>query len=114
MIGKKLKFLRSKTGLSQLETAKKLTMARSTYACYENDTRSPEYDVLKKLANYHDVSTDYLLGYTEEHAIKYTKQIERVLEKHGYNDMTEEEIKEVSEILGDAIELFKIKKNRDK
>ena len=41
-------------------------MSRSTYAQYEVDRRKPDYDTLKMFADYFGVSTDYLLGLTND------------------------------------------------
>ena len=37
-------------------------MSKSTYASYEYGAREPNYDMLCKLADYFNVTTDYLLG----------------------------------------------------
>src|SRR5690625_1910969 len=42
--------------------ADKIGIARVTYTAYENGTKTPPPDMIKKLANLYDVSTDYLLG----------------------------------------------------
>lgn|SRR5690625_466787 len=42
--------------------AKNIGVARVTYTAYENGTKTPPPDMIKKLANLYDVSTDYLLG----------------------------------------------------
>lgn len=42
-------------------------MAKQTVSCYEKDTKSPGNDVLKRIAVYFDVSTDYLLGLKDEY-----------------------------------------------
>lgn len=62
--GNKLKYLRNKKGLSQKELTKRLNLNRSTYARYETSTTQPDFDTLKKLADFFEVSTDYLLGHT--------------------------------------------------
>lgn len=60
----RLKQLRKKNNLSQEGLAKKLGLARSTIAGYEtpDKKREPDYETLKKLADFFDVSIDYLLG----------------------------------------------------
>lgn len=57
-----LKELRKEKDISQTELAKSLKLARSTIAQYETGDRTPDYDTLKKIADYFNVSTDYLLG----------------------------------------------------
>lgn len=62
MLGKRLTELRKEKGLSQEQLANMLSMSRSTYAQYEVDRREPDFDTLKKLAQFFACSTDYLLG----------------------------------------------------
>lgn len=58
----KLKQLRSEKGLSQKEIAKIIGVSVSAYSNYEQGIREPSYDILIKIAQYFEVSTDYLLG----------------------------------------------------
>ena len=60
--GDVLKNLRNRKGLSQRELADRLKINRSTYARYETSSTQPDYETLKKLAQFHNVSIDYLLG----------------------------------------------------
>jgi transcriptional regulator with XRE-family HTH domain len=59
MLNKKLKELRGKKTQQQIADA--IGVDRSTYTGYEK-TAKPPRDTLLKLAKYHDVSIDYLLG----------------------------------------------------
>jgi len=68
VLGKRLVILRNKRGLTQEQIAVILKMSRSTYAQYEVDRRKPDYDTLKMFADYFGVSTDYLLGLTDNPA----------------------------------------------
>jgi transcriptional regulator with XRE-family HTH domain len=60
--GRALKLLRTNRGLSQRQLAKELNVAPSTLAMYELDKREPDYATLRKIADYFEVTTDYLLG----------------------------------------------------
>lgn len=57
-----LKELRIKAGVSQTTIAKELGISRQAYNYYENGKRDPDTEMLKNIANYFNVSTDYLLG----------------------------------------------------
>lgn len=56
----KLKELRKQNGKTQIEMAKFLNIAQTTYAGYETLTSEPTIETLKKLADYYGVSLDYL------------------------------------------------------
>ena len=53
--------LRKSTNLYQADMAKKIGVARATYGAYEQGTRQPDFETLKKIADYFEVSTDFLL-----------------------------------------------------
>ena len=60
----RLKQLRTERGISQENLGAELNLGKSTISSYEAEGRQPNYDTLIKLANYFDVSVDYLLGVT--------------------------------------------------
>lgn len=62
MLGEKLKQLRLNNGLKQKDLSEFLNINRVTYTNYENGKREPDNDTIKKLAEYFNVTTDYLLG----------------------------------------------------
>ncbi|PEO55590.1 transcriptional regulator [Bacillus toyonensis] len=62
MLGKKIAELRKNQKLSQYDLAERLGFSRGKLANYEQGQREPDYDTLKKIADYFEVSTDYLLG----------------------------------------------------
>lgn len=57
----RLTSLRKEKKLTQQDMASKLEIARTTYASYEQGHRQPDYDTLKKIADFFEVSIDYLL-----------------------------------------------------
>jgi len=60
----RLKLLRKELGLTQEELAHKLNKTRSTIAGYETERKQPDYETLKVIADFFNVSTDYLLERT--------------------------------------------------
>lgn len=48
--------------LTQTEMAKQLNIKQPSYIRYENGSAESSYENLVKLADFFDVSTDYLLG----------------------------------------------------
>ena len=58
----RLKELRRKRKISQLKLAMDLNMNQNTISRYETLEREADYETLIRLADYFDVSIDYLLG----------------------------------------------------
>ena len=62
----RLKKLRKEKGLYQKDVAEEIGLTASAIGFYEQGKRKPDNDTLQRLADYYDVSTDYLLGRTNE------------------------------------------------
>lgn len=62
----RLKRLREEKGYLQKEVADKLGIRSNTLSGYENGTRSPDPEMLVRIAKLYNVSTDYLLGYSDD------------------------------------------------
>lgn len=58
----RLREIRKKNGMSLKKLGEIIGVAESTMSLYETEKRQPDYDTLKKLADYFNVTTDYLLG----------------------------------------------------
>lgn len=65
-IGQRIAHLRERRGLSQAALAKDLNIGQSTLAMWETDKRGLKDEVIIQIAEYFDVSTDYLLGRTSK------------------------------------------------
>ena len=61
----RLKELRKKKGISQLRLATDLNTTQNTISRYETGEREPGIAELIKIADYFNVSVDYLIGRTE-------------------------------------------------
>ena len=71
MIGERLIDLRKDKGLTQKELAERLYINYRTYSGYERNETQASDDVMIKLARFHNVSIDYLLGLSDTpHPIK--------------------------------------------
>lgn len=64
-LGKRIKLLREQKELSQLEFSKLLNISNSTLSQYEAGNRMPSDEMKKKIAEYFDVSLDYLMGFSD-------------------------------------------------
>ena len=58
----RLKELRESKGLKQKEVAKIIGYSEISYARYEKGEREPDISTLCKLAEYFNVTVDYLIG----------------------------------------------------
>jgi phage repressor protein C with HTH and peptisase S24 domain len=73
-----LQELRKEKKFTQEEAADKFGVKLSTYQKYERDAISPPYDILIKIADFYNVSTDYLLGRTDIKAMAGTTPAEQL------------------------------------
>lgn len=61
----RLKALRIDNDITQKEMSEYLNISRTAYSGYENFGNEPDYATLIKIAEYFDVTTDYLLCRTD-------------------------------------------------
>ncbi len=66
ILSKRLKQCRKERGLSQREVAIFCDITEKTYQNYELMTREPKLDILIRIADYYEVSLDYLTGRTDK------------------------------------------------
>lgn len=95
ILSDRLKSLRDEREIMQKEVAAYLNISTSAYGFYEQDKRTPTPEVLSKLANFYNVSVDYLLGITNV--------------KNAYlssNNITKKDIKDHNTFMEDAKALF--------
>lgn len=79
--GVRLKRLRKEKGLRQRDLADILGLAQTTIANYEQNTRFPNEEILKKLSDYFNVSFDYLLGRINVYQIDKADVLYKDIEK---------------------------------
>ncbi len=65
MRGDRLRLLREKRKLSQLDLANAVGSSEPQIWRYEHNDANPRADILKRLAEFFSVSADYLLGMTD-------------------------------------------------
>ena len=96
MLQIRLKELREKKGISQYKLASDLGVAQSTVGMWENGKNRPESATLSALADYFQVSVDYLLG-RESAASPLDSQLEGVdFALYGeVRDLSEEEKQDI-------------------
>lgn len=74
MLSDKIKKLRLKNDLQQKDLVEYLKVAKSTYSQYESGDRTPDLETLKKIANFYNVSVDFLLD-NHEPSLEEQKQL---------------------------------------
>lgn len=82
-----LKKARLRKGLSQVQLAEQLGVAKSTYSMYESGNREPNVQTVKKIADILNVSTDELLGMDDEP--------QTIAAHFDGDEYTEEELEEI-------------------
>lgn len=66
ILSHRLKIQRAQKGVSQKQVAEILGISERNYRRYENENIDPLSSNIVKLADYFEVTTDYLLGRTDE------------------------------------------------
>ncbi|MBC3889465.1 helix-turn-helix domain-containing protein [Acetobacterium paludosum] len=118
MYGIRLKSLRKNLDKTQEEVAAELGVTRGAYSHFENDRNEPDSETLRKLADYFHVSTDYLLGRTDDpipvrdvnqdlyNEHNYKEELEQFLDETGLSmefqdreDWSEEEIRTILNLI---------------
>ena len=84
--GETLRELLAEEGITQKQMAADLNIAASTLGNYIQNSREPDHETLKRIADYFDVSMDYLYCRTDEPRGKlYDYQPERLKGKNIQN-----------------------------
>ncbi|MEG2707598.1 MAG: helix-turn-helix transcriptional regulator [Vagococcus sp.] len=89
-IGQKIAYLREKQRLSQPQLAKALNVATSTIGMWETGKRGLKDESIILIANYFNVSADYLLGIDIKNSYKSNEIIANITD-----DVTEEELQDI-------------------
>lgn len=79
MLGERLRSLRGKR--TQEEVSKALGLSRARYSHYENNRVEPDTEILNKMADFFNVSTDYLLGRTDKKLSTWDSKLPELTEK---------------------------------
>ncbi len=98
--GKRLKKLRQNHNLRQVDLADILGLAQTTITNYENNDRFPGQKTLKEIADYFNVSLDYLLGRTSNPTrIDHFLKQERPELQSAEDFLADEKVKRFFELL---------------
>lgn len=73
MLNVRIRELRRAHNLTQVEFANRLSVAKQTVSNWENDNIQPSIDMLMKIADCFGVSTDYLLGRSNDNSLDVSR-----------------------------------------
>ena len=66
VMAERLKALRTEKGVGQNKLAKDIEVSNASISYWENGKQEPSAQALYKLANYYEVSVDYILGIIDD------------------------------------------------
>lgn len=91
--GDRLKELRKERNKTQKELANKFNMSESAIGMYERNERTPSQELTKEIADYFQVTVDYLLGRSDFK--KWSDESKKLSSNRAYygggDDWTEDE-----------------------
>ncbi|WP_171641819.1 helix-turn-helix domain-containing protein [Paenibacillus phytorum] len=87
--GDRIALLREKRGLTQEELSTKIGISRAALSHYETNRREPDYETINKIANFFNVTVDYLLGRTDQPQTVLDHDVREFVE---HLDLTDESI----------------------
>ncbi|MBC8062308.1 MAG: helix-turn-helix transcriptional regulator [Clostridiaceae bacterium] len=105
MFGDRLKLLRSEKDLKQEELAKIFNVHKTTVSNWEKSKRFPDEDTLNKIADYFEVTLDYLLDRTNEKSFTVIKHGDFEFEINKKNQ-DEEKNNQIKLKLREMLDLF--------
>lgn len=97
--GERLRSLRVQRGLTQKEFGKWFQLSESAIGMYERDQREPSLELVRRMADYFEVSIDYILG--RDHYVCEGK------ERYAAADHWTDEERELAEALIQTLRLRK-------
>ncbi|WP_144488821.1 helix-turn-helix domain-containing protein [Bacillus thuringiensis] len=114
-LNERVKLLRTEHKLTQEQFATDIGITKASVSKFEKGMKAPGRETLEKIADYFNVTTDYLLGRSEEPEL--TTEEDKIVSEEGKNIMAiieslpEEERKKAWEQLEMYVNYMKMKKN---
>jgi len=114
----RIKELRNKKGISQAKLAEYLQIAQNTLSYWEQGKYEPDQSTLKKIADFFDVSVDYLLERTDDPQLS-VQHVNTTLNPdvkfafiEGFHELDDEDRAELNRMAARMIELKRLKDNK--
>jgi len=86
VIGEKIKELRKNSKITQEQLGNAIGVSKMAISYFEKGKKSPGRESLKKIADYFGVTTDYLLGRSEDPELN--EEEDKVVSEEGKNIMS--------------------------
>lgn len=117
--GERLRELRKEKKITQKELSNIFKISESAVGMYERNEREPSFELVKGLADFFEVSTDYLLAhrYVQQsgRVNRIAKYIENEVEVMGQSiSLSEDEYKVFQEMLKDPVVFNDLKTNPER
>lgn len=103
ILGNRIKLLRTHNNLTQVELSKALNISNTTLSQYETGQRIPSDDVKMQIAEYFNVSIDYMLGRTDDTSPPELiipdelKDVKVAFHRGEFEDLTQYEVDRLAE-----------------
>lgn len=116
--GKRLRMLRREKDITMVELADAIGTTQPTISKYERGIHEPDLPMVKALAEYFDVSTDYLVGESDTRGSyqrvtdQYIDNLKRDMQAEGH-DIGDKSKDEIIKLMIMALEFEKIYKKND-
>ncbi len=116
MFGERLKYLRENKNLLQKELGDALNVTSQTVSGWEINRTKPDYDMLVTIANFFEVTIDYLLGNEMkatkiENELKEKEALKQLLIKNGYmkenENLSDEELNKLMKFVVNNKDILK-------
>lgn len=111
-LGERIKALREKKEMSQIELGKLASVGNTTVSQWESNKRTPDTATITKLADIFGVTSDYLLGRTNDPSPRELPDTVAPYLPEGFDELSPEARKEVLDFI-DYI-MVKYAKEEDK
>ncbi len=90
-----LKYLRKRENISQAELALRLGVTPSAIGNYESGTRKPSYEIEEAIADYFNVTIDFLRGTDSERRHISNEEYDIILAFRSSDDLSKEMVRRI-------------------
>lgn len=97
LFGERLRKLRVKSGFSQQALSSELGISKAAMCYYENGQRVPDIDVLVRIADYFNVSADYLIGRSDVASIDPSQKMQVACKVTGLSEKAVKNLQNIQE-----------------